>query len=81
MLEKEKLKLTSSDIGSLWGEFVNGTMTDVVNKYMFTIIEDESIKAIFADAIETFKKQKEQISAFLKRGLSSFNWIFRIRPL
>lgn len=66
MLDKDKLKLTSSEIGSLWGEFVNGTMTDVVNKYMFTIIEDERIKAIFADAIETFKKQKEQISAFLK---------------
>ncbi|WP_442600428.1 DUF3231 family protein [Neobacillus sp. D3-1R] len=65
-MDKDKLKLTSSEIGSLWGEFVNGTMTDVVNKYMFTIIEDERIKAIFADAIETFKKQKEQISAFLK---------------
>jgi hypothetical protein len=66
MLDKDKLKLTSSEIGSLWGEFVNSTMTDVVNKYMFSIIEDEQIRAVFADAIETSKKQKEQISAFLK---------------
>ncbi|RSK29163.1 DUF3231 family protein [Bacillus sp. HMF5848] len=65
-MDKDHLKLTSSEIGSLWGEFVNGTMTDVVNTYMFSIIEDEQIKAIFADAIETFKKQKEQISSFLK---------------
>ncbi|MGE8205442.1 DUF3231 family protein [Heyndrickxia sp. NPDC080065] len=65
-MDKDKLKLTSSEIGSLWGEFVNGTMTDVVNKYMFSTIEDEQIKEVFADALETFKRQKEQISAFLK---------------
>ncbi|WP_246483824.1 DUF3231 family protein [Heyndrickxia vini] len=61
-----KLKLTSSEIGTLWGEYINGTMTDVVNRYMVTIIEDESIKAIFHDAIKTFGKQKEQIVAFIK---------------
>ena len=27
-MEKDKLKLTSSEIGTLWGEYVNGTMTD-----------------------------------------------------
>ncbi|OAS84130.1 MULTISPECIES: DUF3231 family protein [Metabacillus] len=60
-MEKDKLKLTSSEIGTLWGEYVNGTMTDVVNRYMFSIIEDESIKNIFEDAIKTFEKQKKQI--------------------
>ncbi|PAK41570.1 DUF3231 family protein, partial [Priestia megaterium] len=45
---------------------VNGTMTDVVNRYMFSIIEDESIKAIFEDAIMTFAKQKNQIIAFIE---------------
>ncbi|WP_078431060.1 DUF3231 family protein [Metabacillus halosaccharovorans] len=66
MLAKDQLKLTSSEIGSLWGEYVNGTMTDVVNKYMFSILEDVQIKAIFAEAIEIFKRQKEQISSMLK---------------
>jgi len=65
-LDKNKLKLTSSEIGTLWGEYVNGTMTDVVNRYMFSIIEDESIKAIFEDAIRTFAKQKKQIVAFIE---------------
>ena len=65
-MDRDNLRLTSSEIGSLWGEFVNGTMADVVNKYMFSIIEDEQIKAVFADALETFKRQKEQISSFLK---------------
>ncbi|MCU9613123.1 DUF3231 family protein [Caldibacillus lycopersici] len=60
------MKLTSSEIGTLWGEYVNGTMTDVVNKYMVSIIEDEQIKAIFEEAIQTFHKQKQQIVAFLE---------------
>jgi hypothetical protein len=66
-MEKDKIKLTSSEIGTLWGEYVNGTMTDVVNRYMFTIIEDESIKNIFEDAIMTFEKQKTVIKTFLEK--------------
>jgi hypothetical protein len=30
-MENENLKLTASEIGTLWGEYVNGTMTDIVN--------------------------------------------------
>lgn len=65
-MNKDKLKLTSSEIGSLWGEYVNGTAVDIVNRYMFSIIEDESIKSIFQDAIETFTKQKKQITTFIE---------------
>jgi hypothetical protein len=65
-MDENKLRLTSSEIGTLWGEFINGTMTDVVNRYMITIIEDEQIKAIFEDAIKMFDKQKQQIAAFME---------------
>lgn len=65
-MDKDKLKLTSSEIGTLWGEYVNGTSADIVNKYMFSIIEDEAIKAIFEDAIITFEKQKKQIIIFME---------------
>ncbi|PWW19179.1 uncharacterized protein DUF3231 [Cytobacillus oceanisediminis] len=65
-MDEYKLKLTSSEIGTLWGEYVNGTMTDVVNRYMVSIIEDEQIKAIFEDAIKMFSKQKQQIVTFLE---------------
>jgi hypothetical protein len=65
-VDENKLKLTSSEIGTLWGEFINGTMTDVVNRYMFSIIEDELIKAIFDSAIKTFEKQKQQIVDFME---------------
>lgn len=65
-MDGQKLKLTSSEIGTLWGEYVNGTMTDVVNRYMITIIEDQPIKAIFKDAINTFEKQKRQLVTFLE---------------
>jgi hypothetical protein len=65
-MEKDKLKLTSSEIGTLWGEYVNGTAVDIVTRYMVSFIEDESIKAIFEDAIKTFEKQKQQIVAFLE---------------
>ncbi|WP_430121638.1 DUF3231 family protein [Neobacillus rhizosphaerae] len=60
------MRLTSSEIGTLWGEYVNGTMTDTVNRYMVTIIEDASIKAVFEDAIETFAKQKQQLVIFIE---------------
>ncbi|PLS08340.1 DUF3231 family protein [Neobacillus cucumis] len=65
-METEKLKLTSSEIGSLWGEYINGTATDVVNRYMYSIIEDEAIKAVFHDAIQTFEKQKKQMKTFIE---------------
>ncbi|NYE07096.1 hypothetical protein F4694_003881 [Bacillus niacini] len=65
-MDENKLKLTSSEIGTLWGEYVNGTMTDVVNRYMVSIIEDEPIKAIFEDAITTFEKQRRQIVTFME---------------
>ncbi|MEH7074242.1 DUF3231 family protein [Neobacillus drentensis] len=65
-MDGNKLKLTSSEIGTLWGEYVNGTSVDMVNKYMVSIIEDEPIKAIFEEAIITFEKQKRQIVTFLE---------------
>ncbi|GAA3318628.1 hypothetical protein GCM10020331_022190 [Ectobacillus funiculus] len=67
-MDQNKLKLTSSEIGSLWAEYVNGTMTDVVNRYMVSIIEDEEIKShFFEDAIKTFeKKQKKQMVTFIE---------------
>lgn len=65
-MDKNKLKLTSSEIGTLWGQYVDGTMTDVVNRYMLSIIEDEAIKTIFEDAIKTFEKQKKQLVTFME---------------
>ncbi|MDQ1005074.1 hypothetical protein QFZ28_005652 [Neobacillus niacini] len=41
-------------------------MTDVVNRYMVSIIEDEAIKATFEEAINTFEKQKRQIVYFME---------------
>ncbi|KOP71334.1 hypothetical protein AN957_04090 [Cytobacillus solani] len=66
MVDGNKLKLTSSEIGTLWGEYVNGTMIDVVNRYMYSIIEDEQIKSIFDSAINTFGKQKKEIVTFFE---------------
>ncbi len=42
-MDKEELKLTSAEVGTLWGEYVNGTAVHIVNKYMLSIIEDEKI--------------------------------------
>jgi len=66
-VEENNLKLTSSEIGTLWGEFMNGTMTDVVNRYMVTIIEDKQIKAIFEEAIQIFGNHKKQIISFIEK--------------
>jgi len=65
-MDKEDLKLTSAEIGTLWGEYVNGTAVDVVNRYMLSIVEDEEIKALFEDATKTFAKQKKQIATFIE---------------
>lgn len=65
-MDKEELKLTSAEIGTLWGEYVNGTAVDTVNKYMFSIIEDEKIKELFEDAITIFVSQKKQIKIFIE---------------
>jgi hypothetical protein len=65
-MDKSNLKLTSAEVGTLWGEYVNGTAADTVNKYMFSIIEDEKIKSLFDEAIKTFDKQKKQIMTFIE---------------
>lgn len=62
----ENIKLTSAEIGTLWTEYVNGTMIDCVNRYMHSLIEDESIKKVFEDAINIFAKQKQEIVQFIK---------------
>ncbi|SFB11646.1 MULTISPECIES: DUF3231 family protein [unclassified Bacillus (in: firmicutes)] len=66
-MENDKLKLTSSEIGTLWGEYVNGTMAEIVNRYMISILEDESIKKVFQIAIEIWEKQKQQIVTFMEK--------------
>ncbi|MEH7010661.1 DUF3231 family protein [Neobacillus niacini] len=66
-MKNDNLKLTSSEIGTLWGEYVNGTMTEIVSRYMFSILEDESIKKIFEIAIETWEKQKNQLVSFIEK--------------
>lgn len=66
-MENDNLKLTSSEIGTLWGEYVNGTMAEIVNRYMISILEDESIKKVFEIAIETWEKQKQQIVSFMEK--------------
>lgn len=66
-MDKEDIKLTSAEIGTLWGQYVNGTAVDTVNKYMLTIIEDQQIKALFESAIKTYDNQKNQITAFLEK--------------
>lgn len=49
------------------GEYVNGTMTEIVNRYMISIIEDEEIKQVFEIAIKTGEKQKKQLVSFIEK--------------
>ncbi|SDI43479.1 Protein of unknown function [Alteribacillus persepolensis] len=65
-MDKQDLKLTSVEIGTLWSQYVNGTATDIVNKYMVSIIEDEKIRALFEHALQIFEKQKNQIATFIE---------------
>lgn len=64
-MDKNELKLTSAEIGTLWGQYVNGTAIDIVNKHMLSTIEDEEIKVIFEDAIKISDNQKQQIARFI----------------
>ncbi|MBM7663299.1 hypothetical protein JOC85_004171 [Bacillus mesophilus] len=63
----DNIKLTSAEMGTLWGAYVNGTAIDIVNKYMVTIIENEKIKTVMEEAIHIFAKQKEQIVTFIEK--------------
>ncbi|MDZ5472967.1 DUF3231 family protein [Bacillus sp. 31A1R] len=66
-MDKEDIKFTSAEIGTLWGAYVNGTAIDTVNRYMVSIVENEKIKAVLEEAIQIFAQQKEQIVSFIKR--------------
>ncbi|KQX46687.1 MULTISPECIES: DUF3231 family protein [unclassified Paenibacillus] len=60
-----QLKLTSTEIGALWGQYVNESMVNQVNKYMLSIIEDTSIREVFNDAIKISENQMQQVSTFM----------------
>ncbi len=64
-MNETQLKLTSTEIGALWGQYVNESMVNQVNKYMLSIIEDTSIREIFADAIKISENQLQQVSTFI----------------
>ncbi|MBB6452388.1 hypothetical protein HNQ94_000833 [Salirhabdus euzebyi] len=66
-MDKKDIKLTSSEIGTLWGQYMNGTAVEIINTYMLSIIEDKKIKALFENAMRTFGKKKKQIITFLKK--------------
>lgn len=66
-MDETMIKLTSSEVGALWGQYINGTMNHIVNRYMLSIVEDEEIKAVFEEAIRIFNKQKPQIEGFLNK--------------
>lgn len=66
-MDIEDIKLTSSEIGALWLTYIQETMADCVNKYMLSIIEDNSIRKIFEDAINKSANHKEQITGFLQK--------------
>jgi hypothetical protein len=66
-LNNENIKLTSAEIGTLWGAFVNGTAIDTVNRYMVSITEDERIKGLLEEAIQIFARQKQQIVSFIEK--------------
>src|SRR5699024_6314122 len=71
MNKQDNIKLTSSEVGALWQEFVFGTSTDIINQYMFSINEDTNRKALCEEAIKTFAKQKKQITAFHEKDAFS----------
>ena len=64
-MNKTQLKLTSTEIGALWGQYVNSTMVNCVNTYMLSIIEDTSIREVFNDAIKITENQMKQVSTFI----------------
>ncbi|WP_261304264.1 DUF3231 family protein [Paenibacillus andongensis] len=64
-MNKTQLKLTSTEIGALWGQYVNESMVNQVNKYMLSIIEDTSIREVFDDAIKISENQMQQVSTFM----------------
>ncbi|WLR47326.1 DUF3231 family protein [Halobacillus litoralis] len=66
-MDKDELKLTSAEIGTLWGQYVNGTSIQMVNKYMLSIIEDEKIRQIFADSIKISDNQLQEVERFIKK--------------
>ena len=74
-MENDNLRLTSSEIGTLWGEYVNGTMIDIVNRYMFSIIEDKSIKKVYLTAMRRSKAKARTLS-FIEKDRFPSNWIY-----
>ena len=60
-MDQNKLALTSSEIGTLWGEYVNGTMTDSIA--FSQVAQTKEVRKFLTDSEKT---ADQQIKAFSK---------------
>lgn len=65
-METHHIRLTASEIGSLWSNFMSGSMLVCVYKYYLSIVEDSDIKRILEHALDLSHQQVEGVSKIFK---------------
>jgi Protein of unknown function (DUF3231) len=62
----KKIDLTSSEIGMLWTQYVQNSMTVQILSYLLATVEDEEIKAVVTYALEIARDVTSDTKSFFK---------------
>lgn len=60
-------RLTSSEIGNLWTQYMNDTMAICFNRYAIAKLEDEDIRSLFQFALELSERHVQRIKEFFEQ--------------
>jgi hypothetical protein len=63
---EHNIRLTTSEIGSLWSKYQNDSMVICVMKHFLEKVEDSEVKPIIEYALSLSEKHVQMISAIFK---------------
>lgn len=66
-MDHHHTRLTSAEIASLWGQYINDTMGLCMNTIMLQHIEDLEIRSVFEHAIQLGKEHRKKITDFFTK--------------
>ncbi|OXT18230.1 hypothetical protein B9K06_06910 [Bacillus sp. OG2] len=61
-MENHRIRLTASETGGLWANYIADSMFTCVYKYYLACVEDSEIKAVLAHALDLSEQHKKVTS-------------------
>ncbi|HZG72449.1 MAG TPA: DUF3231 family protein [Chondromyces sp.] len=65
-MEQHHIRLTSSEVGNLWANYMNDSMSICILKYYLAVVNDAEIRAVLEHALDISKQHIEVVTKIFK---------------